>query len=112
KNILIKNQSRCYFCGGFYPKYMICFKSDKDKLDTACRLCHIVTHLNHNYQNEIVLCYSKMSQLDIVRKTVDKTVELGTVPSILEVDPKAKLIDLSIYEFANILISKNNVLPD
>lgn len=111
KSVLERNKSRCYFCGGLYPKYMICSRVKNNDLGTMCHMCYIVSHLNYNFSEEITLCYSEIDQREIVRKTVNSIIKTGYVPSIIEIDQNAKMIDISIFEFSNMLIATNNKLP-
>jgi predicted transcriptional regulator len=99
----IKIENICRYCGGKWDKYLFI----EDKI-VMCKLCYAIVHLNYNFCDQFVLCYSKLSQVDIVRKTVDALLKHNnTVPQIRAIDPDAKLITgLSLHEFCNILISK------
>jgi hypothetical protein len=109
--VLKKYNYTCRYCNGKYMKYLQCIHLDNDShnnnlsnLDLCCHACYIITHINSVYNNEIQPCWSKLSQLDIVRKSVDFVVKNNKIPSVLDIDSDAKQIDLSIMELSNILV--------
>lgn len=108
-NTLKHTNNRCRYCGGGYSKYLICFYLTKDRLDVCCRMCYTLTHLNYNMccsLDELILCYSKLDQLDILRKTVNFTIKTNTVPNVLDIDPQARKLNLSVMELCALLIAK------
>lgn len=105
KAVLAKNDNRCNFCGGKYTRYLICIELVTDKYGTCCKLCYMVKHLDIGSTDKIILGYSDMSQVDIIRKTVD-----NMCPVITMIDPNVKLLKLSPLEYSS-LIRHKRVLP-
>ena len=105
--ILAINNYTCRYCGGIYPKYLIsCYILQSKCNDIVCRACYIITHLNSGLFNEINLYYSEMSQIDIIRKTIDLIIKNNQIPLPSLIDENIKILPISILEFINIL---NNI---
>ena len=107
-NTLKKYANSCRYCGGVYDKYLICFYLDDSNknLDVCCRMCHTVNRLNYRLLtnlDEIVLIHSKMSQLQIVRSTIDWVIKYNQIPSVPDIDPKAQKLNLSVSEMCSVL---------
>ncbi len=111
KSALEKFKHICLYCGGKYNKYLFCVPSSNsiDDLTVMCKLCYMITHINYNFCNELMLCHSKLTQVDIVRKTVDFIIKEQKVPGVADLDKDAKIVPLSLMELSNILT--NNKLP-
>lgn len=107
KKILTKYDYRCRFCSGKYLKYLLCFQTKNGELDICCRLCYIITHLNFGFINGIEIYCSELSQLDIVRKTVDYIFEHDDIPSPTKIDKNITESPISIFEYTNMLIKKD-----
>lgn len=108
KDILQKYNCTCSCCGGIYKKFLTCYMNKKtNQLDISCYLCHTISHINYNFKNDIVLCVSQLTQLNIVRKTVEFIIKFKRIPSIIEIDPNAKLTELSFVDYSNLLIHAN-----
>lgn len=106
KITIIKQHSNiCSSCGGIYQKYLLI---DNDNI-VQCRACHIITHLNCGYIDEIIICVSPISQLDIVRKTVEYVIDNQQIPHPHDIDTNVQLVPLSIFEYANILKHDNTL---
>jgi len=109
KKILQRDNYTCVYCGGKYQKYMYCVRKDKSSskdiknLISCCRLCYICTHFNYLFFEEVVLCRSKMQQVDIIRKTVDYILANNSIPSIIDIDANAEQINMSVYNFINLI---------
>lgn len=111
-NILTQNNYTCRFCGGIYKKYLICSYFEYDKSDDInCLACHLITHLNNGRYKEINLYYSLMTQIDIVRKTVNYVIEHQEIPLPSVIDPNVKSSPISILEYISIL-NNNETIPD
>lgn len=137
REALEKVENTCDYCGGTYDKYLFCIKGEtkqkenvkeKDKEQekeekeekqenpenetiVCCKLCYMVTHINYNFKDEFVIGWSKMSQVDIVRKTADLLIKDKTPPSITSIDKNVKVIPISTMELSNIIV-KHGTLPD
>ena len=110
KTVLERDNKTCRYCGGQYNKYLHCIHIDGKKnnnelsnLGICCKSCYFVTHINYDYEKKLLLCWSTKPQVGIVRDTVDYIIKYKEMPSVLNIDPNAKKIPLSIVEFSNIL---------
>jgi len=102
--ILQKNDSTCRYCGGKYQKYLICnFIGNAKCNDVCCRACFIITHLNYGVFNEIKIYYSTMSQLDIVRRTINYIIDNNEIPHPINIDKDIKKTQISVLEYINII---------
>lgn len=114
--VLKKYNYNCRYCGGHYIKYLMCIHLDNNSnnndisnLDLCCKVCYDITHINNSFNNEMIVCYSQLSQLEIVRKTIDFIINNNKVPKINNIDKNASRVQLSVMEFSNILVhSKQN----
>lgn len=100
----------CRYCGGVYHKYLQSIQLDNNVIDVCCRGCYLITHLNYGsnfptskIHKEIKLYYSKISQIDIVKNTVNYFIEHGSIPNVIDVDISVKKSPISLYEYINIL---------
>lgn len=111
-----KSNHLCKYCGGKYNRYLFCVPRNNTKINSdndllvICKLCFMITNINHNYCKELSLCWSTLDQVEIVRKTVDFILKEQKVPLITEIDKNAKKIPMSLTEISNILI-KYKKLP-
>jgi hypothetical protein len=120
KTILNRDNSTCRYCGGQYLKYLHCIHIDKNKsnnnlenLSISCKGCYIITHVDFSFNDDIVLCWSLTSQVDIIRNTVDFVIKNGHLPQIKEIDPDAKKINLSVFEYSCLISSfKKKYIPN
>jgi hypothetical protein len=104
EQLLIKNNYSCMFCGGTYKKYLIGIYHDQSKTnDLCCRPCYLINHLNYGLPNEIDIYYSKLSQQDIIRKSVDFIIDNKIIPNPIAIDPNIQKSPISLLEFINIL---------
>lgn len=105
---LIANKYCCSYCGGKYLKYLIGVYVN-DSVQILCRACYLINNINMGFNNEIILCYSKLSQLDIVKKTVNHIIDTDEIPTPTEIDKNSKMINLSIMELSNLLLNIDNI---
>lgn len=108
------NNYTCRYCGGLYPKYLMGIELNNevlDEIDVCCRACYIVTHLNFGFLNEVKLYHSTLTQLEIIRKTIDFVIKNNRLPKSIDIDKKVKELPISLIEFMN-LISKCKSLPN
>lgn len=102
--ILTNNNYTCRYCGGYYVKYLICsYLEDIKGYDVCCRICYLITHLNYGFYNELKLYYSTMPQIDIIKKTVEYTINYSKIPQPTDIDPNVKTVPISLLEYINIL---------
>lgn len=103
-DILKNNKYTCRSCGGTYASYLILvYVANENAYDTQCPFCNTLTKLNNGISSGIELCYTELSQLDIIKKTVDYVIANNTTPNILMIDPDAKYVDISLLEYVNIM---------
>lgn len=117
--VLNKTKNSCRYCGGRYSKYLICFHLDKDgsnnkmeNLDMCCKMCYIITNLNYGHFDDIILCWSKMSQLDIVKNTINYVLQKHRLPTIEDIDKNAKKLSLSVIELCSALLENEKIFPE
>lgn len=103
-NILKNNGYTCRSCGGTYASYLILvYIANENTYDTQCPFCNTLSKLNNGISSGIELYYSKLSQLDIIKKTVDFVIANNSIPNILTIDPDAKFVQISLLEYVNIM---------
>lgn len=120
KDKVLTNTNICRFCGGSYTKRLICIFIDKntnnlssDNLDACCRGCYIISHMNLGFHQQLEIYYSELSQLDIIRKSIDYITEYNRIPSSIEIDNDIESVPLSTIEFINIInYDTNNLLAN
>jgi hypothetical protein len=80
----------CSYCGNKYERTFNCY--DDYKILKACVFC--IKLVNYKPMNvyEIIVAKSKMSQLEIIKKTLDLFNDTEKIPLYTEVDNNAKLI--------------------
>jgi hypothetical protein len=90
-----------------------------------CRFCYMINNykLKYNYIfKEMTMYISQIEQTDIIKKTNKYIVENMKTPSILEIDKNALQINLSLFEYTNLMniydeikknkLYKNIMIPD
>jgi hypothetical protein len=89
----------CVYCGGSYRKVYGCNIDDMTHMFPVCQLCHIVTQFVPIYSKMLTICESKMSQLDIVRTTVNFIHTKKIIPTVYDIDSKASIIKITPTQF-------------
>lgn len=102
KEILTKYKHRCCYCGGKYEKFVNCIHID-NKPVIICRFCMIISQLNDSTFDKYDIYYSTLSQLDIVRSTVNFILKNSRLPTPHEIDPNIKNSPFSPIEYINLL---------
>tara|TARA_A100000164_G_C21903917_1_gene771968 strand:+ start:659 stop:1231 length:573 start_codon:yes stop_codon:yes gene_type:complete len=97
-NKFIKEDKMCFFCKNKFNKHI--YLKNKNYL---CNICYKINNCNINSDNNFSLCYSKISQKDIVCKTYDFINNNKKIPNITDIDKNAMNIKLSIIEFIEII---------
>lgn len=94
----------CRTCGRVYKTYLILSYVLKDDIyDMYCGACHLVTHLNIGLPKGIGLYHSEMTQLEIIRGTVDYIIKTQQMPTLQQIDPNVKEACVSLFEYVNLL---------
>jgi hypothetical protein len=116
--IINYRKNTCRYCGGSYYKYMMCFHLDSDpkninknNMDLACKMCYITTHLNFGHLNDVIVCYSNLTQTKIIKNTIDYVIKYDHVPKPNYLDPDIEIAPISLMELCSILIENKNELP-
>jgi hypothetical protein len=117
KNLPQKNTPGiCMCCGG-------CFKFSKylkyvfGKNHQVCEMCYMIIHISDissiNKLNEMVLCWSTLSQNEIIKKTASYIIKYRDTPKILDIDPNAQKLNFTLFEFQSLksVVPKNTPLP-
>jgi hypothetical protein len=102
--LLDKYNHSCCYCGGKYYEYLRCFNIGK-KIEMACRVCYIITHLNNEYDDKIGLYHSTMPQIDILKKTINYIVKYDKIPYPHIIDENVKKVNISVREYIAILMN-------
>lgn len=110
-----KHNNTCRFCGIKLSKYLICDHIDgnasnnnMDNLGINCPGCDRIRHCGfYGGRGDIILMISKMQQIDIVKATHAFYLKHNRIPVPTEIDPKCKVPDINIVEFANLLLEHN-----
>jgi hypothetical protein len=113
QNCIKKHNHTCCYCGGKYIRYLRCFplNNDLSEYDISCPLCYYVSNININIDhdtNPFNIYMSSLSQLEINRKTTEFIINNGRNPEPFEIDPKLININISLFEFSNLCLIKNN----
>ena len=99
--LLEENNYTCRYCGGRYNKFLYCSANV-----VYCKLCYIVTHINTTFEPGVQVIVSSLSQVDIIRRTINYVITNGKLPALHKIDAHASLANISILELSNLLISK------
>ena len=70
---------------------------------TLCELCNTVYTFNSFNYNKGILCLSEMDQTEIIKQSQEFLKKNRRVPLVNEIDPNAKLIDMSYDEIMLVL---------
>jgi hypothetical protein len=114
----VKNNSndKCAYCNLEHTKMTCIFKNkkennlDHENMILCCDLCSKIVQCKYAYQKDFVLCWSKISQVEIVKRSIKYIKKYGKVPDIKTIDSNAKKLQLSLIEFLD-LISLEKKLP-
>lgn len=95
QEILDKSHNVCSYCGGKYKKLSQCVFSNKSKptksnMVACCTFCYIVSNFSSYYIQHIEIRQSKMTQLQIIRKTSNYIFQNNCIPTPEQVDPKVE----------------------
>lgn len=97
------SNAKCSICNTLISRYYI-FNDEK-----LCYLCYIVNNIGF-FNNNIIICHSKLSQLDINKLVFEYIKSNNTLPSPKNIDNDIKLVDLTLFEFSRIIMNDINIL--
>ncbi len=72
-----------------------------------CEFCDIIINLNKSHTYKYVICYSKISQEDIIKKTYEYFIKNNTIPLPKEIDPDSVIINVNPYLFKTNIKNSN-----
>jgi len=93
----------CYLCGVDrnvnFDTYLnnLCVKT--------CLLCNVVANFKIYHIGKTMLCYSSLSQLDIIRKTTEYYNKNKSIPLPKEIDNNVKFVNITTIAFAQFISS-------
>jgi len=105
-NVAKKAKGKCFYCRSKYSKLeaiIIGKKVDETTMILCCKVCKMIKECSYKNQKDLVLCWSKVSQIDIVSETTKYVRKNNRIPKITEIDPDAKQIQLSLIEFIELV---------
>lgn len=105
-----KAKGRCYYCKSKYSKLdtvVLGNNVDETSMLLCCKVCKMIKECSYKNQKDLVLCWSKVSQVDIVSETTKYVRKYNKIPKITEIDPEAKQLNLSLIEFIELVAGTN-----
>ncbi len=107
------DNDKCYYCNysiQFYQNSYIIKHDEKKKVPNkilkqnvyVCYLCYHVNNIGVS-KNKFYIILSNISQLDIIIKCREYYLINNEYPDIYNIDPDAKLIDITCFEFSHII---------
>lgn len=94
----------CAFCGGTYKKLQKCISIGAviiKNLRHCCSLCNSLIAYTSSQNKCLKIAVSNLSQLEIIRKTINYILKNKTTPDIESVDPEADESDVICNKFFN-----------
>lgn len=90
KYIKSDNYKLCSYCKNIYEKTYNCY--DDNKIFRACVFCVRLINYKSSYAYDMIAAKSKLSQIDIINKTVNIFKETEKIQMYNEIDKDAKII--------------------
>ena len=95
-----KNNNFCYFCGfNFDDNSVNTYLHEKKKIIKTCCLCNIVSNFKIHNIEDVLIGISKLSQVEIIQKTIKYIIKNDEFPRIYDIDENAKLVNVMSYKF-------------
>lgn len=99
KELVKLSKNKCYYCNHFFNKYLYCINYDVHKY-VVCKFCYTVTNIDFFLHHKgIVLLYSILPQLDIIKKTINYIKDNNKIPLFKDIDVNIKKTKLSLLEY-------------
>jgi len=96
----------CSCCGVKLNSIYTVYLKKEEKKTSACYMCRIVANFDKCHNEELIVCKTKLEQVEIIRKTFEFFKKNKTIPYINEIDENAKKIAISAKDFCNIIENK------
>lgn len=97
----------CPYCDCDYGQRVPIIDYDAKEHFQGCVLCKTLVNFKRQYSFRVMLCYTKMSQIDIIRKTFRLYDKLKRIPYPLEIDKNIKIVSFPIYRYFDIYQKMN-----
>jgi hypothetical protein len=108
KSCVEKDYKSCPFCGGINKIYVYI---NELKIKTrVCYLCSLIVNFDIQNFNKLILCYSNLSQKEVIQKTMNYYQKNSQVPKPIEIDDKVEKIKLSPMIYLELI--KSNYIFD
>jgi hypothetical protein len=75
--------------------------------NNLCEFCDIIINLNKNNLYKFIICYSKLEQIDIIKKTYEYFINNDKFPLVESIDKDAVIISINPYFFKKYIKDKN-----
>jgi hypothetical protein len=106
-----KNLNKCYHCDLIYDSYNLSyFNLDKNQ-NAICKYCLMIDTVKYNNINNLILCYSKLEQNEIIKRSINYIREYNKTPLIYQIDKNVKNLNISLLEYIDIVenLNKTNI---
>lgn len=96
----------CIYCGMQFVafKYHI---SENNKMYPCCQLCYMISHYQTKFSKFLIVCQSKISQLNIIKRTISFIRTYHKNPSITDIDPETIKINIFAKNFITMHINSD-----
>jgi hypothetical protein len=95
----MNNVSKCHICDCDANLYDECYFNENVKV---CFLCRIVINNKKDDVYRCILVYSKLTQVQVIKKTREFYQKNDRIPFPQEIDQDAKLFPLQVYLFSKL----------
>jgi hypothetical protein len=103
-NKFIKDKKKCNLCKNEFNRHIYFINNNH-----LCSICYLINNCDLNTDLFFDLCYSKMSQKEVVCKTYNFIYNNKRIPNITDIDNNAMDIKLSIIELIEVLRNIDNI---
>lgn len=114
KTAVKKNNGKCNFCGIECKKINITLVRNSTDVNEktsliCCKICKMIYECHYTYEKELILCYSKLQQNEIVIRSINYIKNNNCIPMITNIDPDAMRLNLSLIEYLDVIGQKNKL---
>lgn len=90
--------THCVHCGGIYKNPSYC-RYINNEFYHCCQLCNIIAEFKPINTHLVSIYKSKISQLDIIKQTVEYIVKYKKIPNISDIDTHATIVKIKPVKF-------------